>query len=632
MKKTKQTFDDGEVIFREEGPSDTAFEIVSGNVEITKQGDGGGVRLAILNPGEMFGEMGILDQGRRSATATAVGLVTVNAISRKDFLAGVRDKPELALGIMSQMAERLRGAGDMVAHGAPGDKIGDKIADKIAATTGTATGTTTGTAAEKAAGASPGGGLPEQARPAKAGEDGGKAGPAPAANKGLLAGLFNWKDMAKVERVEIQVEPLAGDEGNKHTRAIVRALAKRKGIRARMLRKPLQADPDARPEDQDKARETAARQALAETESDLLIWGEVTAAGSTLHLKFIPFATWNDAPPGSFSPGTILPLPVDITPTFADFLHATALAATIPKSEGKAAARIRDLPLALDAARAVFGDMPTDLTTRERAWVRACHANALTTVAVQRGDVGLYEHARDAYGECLQVLTEDEAPFEWAGLQKHLGAVLQAIAERTGDKTVLGEAADTYRAVLKRLNRDDQPFEWAAVQNRLGEALYRLDFESGDIEMLKHALGAFQASLQVYSRAKTPMRWAEAMDNLAQVTQVLGEQLKNSEALEKAAQACRAALEVRTKVKSPLLWAATQNNLGSALFLLGKMTGDIAHLHRSAEAFDLAGGVYRIRGMEKMVAVTDKNLEHVNQLLAHLQPKDLPPMDWEGDE
>ena len=128
------------------------------------------------------------------------------------------------------------------------------------------------------------------------------------------------------------------------------------------------------------------------------------------------------------------------------------------------------------------------------------------------------------------------------------------------------------------------------------------------------------------------MRWAEAMDNLAQVTQVLGEQLKNPEALEKAAQACRVALKVRTKAEAPLLWAASQNNLGSALFLLGKMTKALDHLRGSAEAFDLASGVYRARGMEKMVAVTDKNLERVNQLLTNIMPKDLPPMDWEGDE
>ena len=238
--------------------------------------------------------------------------------------------------------------------------------------------------------------------------------------------------------MRFQVAPLAGDDGKKHTKAILRALSKRKGLRARMLKKPLPENPDA---------------------------------------------------------DTILPLPTDITPAFADYLYAGALAATVPKSEGMAAALARDRPLALDSARAVLQEQSEGLTIREKSWLRACYANALTTVAFQRGDIGLFEGARDTYKDCLVTLTEEEAPFERAIFQKHLAAVLQAIAEKTHDQEMLGEAADTYRAALQGLNRDDHPFEWAAVQNLLGEALYRLDFESGDIEMMKHALGAFQSSL-----------------------------------------------------------------------------------------------------------------------------------------
>ena len=285
MKKTKQTFNDSEVIFREGDPSDTAFEIVSGKVEISKQGDGGNVSLAVLNPGDLFGEMGVLDQGIRSATATAVGAVTTSVISRKEFLAGVQDKPEIALGIMTQMAERLRGADNQLAGDAPGTVAG--AAAKAPLETG----------------------LPKQVSPDQ-GDDG--AGLAPAAKKGFLSGLFDFKDLPKIERIEVQVAPLAGDQGNKHTKAIVRGLAKRKGLRARMLKKPLPDNPDAEPGAQQKAREAAARKAMAETESDLLIWGEVMATGLTMHLKFIPFATWNDAPPGSFTADTILPLPTDL--------------------------------------------------------------------------------------------------------------------------------------------------------------------------------------------------------------------------------------------------------------------------------------------------------------------------------
>lgn len=605
MKKPKQTFGDGEVIFREGDPGDTAYEIVSGTVEISKSGGGGNVQLATLGAGKMLGEMGALDQGTRSATAIAVGPVTLNAISHKDFLAAMRDEPDLALGVMGDMVERLRGAGDKLAHGTGAPVLDSQVSDG-----------------------------------APADQEAGEA--ATATEPGFWSKLMSLKNAQRTERIEIRVAPLTGEDGAKHAGAIVRALARRKGIRTKALRKPFKVNPDASPAEQEKAFEAAARRALAGADADLLIWGETPVPGLALHLKFISFATWDDAPPGEFSPGTLLPLPIDIGDAEADFLHATVLAATVPKSEGKAAALVRDLPLALENAQALLDDMPADLTIHEKAWLRVCHANALTTVAVGRGDTSLYQRAAEAYRGCLEAFSEDETPVEWAAIQKNLGAVLQAVAERidqearsggaaTGiqSQEVLGEAADAFGAALKVLSMNEHPFEWAAAQNRLGEVLYRLDFESGDIEMLKHSIAAYQSALQVYTRAKTPMRWAEVMNNFAQVTQVLGEQLKNAEALEKAAQACRAALEVRTKAEVPLLWAATQNNLGSALFLLGKMTTNAAHLEGAAEAFDLAGGLYRARGMEKMAAITEKNLGRVNQLLARARPQDPPPL-WDG--
>ncbi|MCH7550736.1 MAG: cyclic nucleotide-binding domain-containing protein [Proteobacteria bacterium] len=593
MKKTKQTFNDGDVIFREGGPSDAAYEIVSGTVEIAKMGNDGNVLLATLGAGEMFGEMGVLDQGERNATAKAIGPVTVNAIDRKDFLAAVEGNPDTALDVIGNLADKLRGADDKLVHGA---------------------GTPTGDDAK-----------PQYLMP----QESAGAAPAPAltAGAGFWTRLLGLAALSETERIKVRVAPFSGEGGGEHAKHVVRALERRKGIRVKGLKKPLKVQPG----DPAKAVLAAARRVLADSESDMLIWGDVPPPELTLHLKFISFATWDEDPPGSFVLGTVLPLPVDFADPFADFLYAVSLAATVPKSEAKAAALARELPLALDGAGAVLDDGTGDMTRRERGLVRTCYANALTTVAIQRGEVSLYRRAVETYKECLSVLTEEETPLEWALIQKNLGSVLQSIAERSGDNEVLGEAADAFRAALKVLTRNDDPMDWAAVQNRLGEALFRLDFESGDIDMLKHALGAYQSAMRVYTRADTPMRWAEVMNNFAQVTQVLGEELKNAEAIEKAANACRSALEVRTKAKNPVLWAATQNNLGSALFLLGKMTKNADRLRGAAEAFDLASGVYRARGMNKMAAITEKNLGRVTQLLDQTQPKGVPRMRWESD-
>lgn len=591
LKKTKQTFDDGDVIFREGGPSDTAYEIVSGTVEIAKMGDDGNVLLATLGAGEMFGEMGVLDQEERNATAKAVGPVTVNAIDRKDFLAGIEGNPDTALDVIGNLSGKLRGADDKLAHGA---------------------GTPTGDDAK-----------PQHLMPKETADD----APAPVAGAGFWTRLLGLAALPGTERIKVRVAPFSGEGGDQHAKHVVRALERRKGIRVKGLKKPLKVQPG----DPAKAVLAAARRVLADSESDMLIWGDVPPPGLTLHLKFISFATWNEDPPGSFVLGTVLPLPVEFTDPFADFLYAVSLAATVPKSEAKAAALARELPLALDGAGATLDDAPGNMTRREKGLARTCYANALTTVAIQRGEVSLYRRAVETYKECLGVLTEEDTPLEWALIQKNLGSVLQSIAERSGDNEVLGEAADAFRAALKVLTRNDDPMDWAAVQNRLGEALFRLDFESGDIDMLKHALSAYQSAMRVYTRADTPMRWAEVMNNFAQVTQVLGEELKNAEAIEKAADACRSALEVRTKAKNPVLWAATQNNLGSALFLLGKMTKNSGRLRGAAEAFDLASSVYKARGMNKMAAITEKNLGRVTQLLDQTEPKGVPRMRWERD-
>lgn len=596
MKKTRQTFNDGDVIFREGDPSDTAYEIISGTVEIVKQGDDGTVGLARLSAGEWVGEMGALDHSTRNATARASGPITVNAVARQDFLEGIRDQPDTAMGIMSKLAERLR------------------------------------TADSKLAGVS--GPAPKNTAPESAPNQ--DADPAPSTDTGFWDRLLGFKGQGKVktrpEKIKIQVAPLFGDEEDQAAKWVVKALERRKGVRPRLFKKGLKVDPDAHPDDQAKAAEKSARRALADTESDLLIWGEVPAPGLTMHLKFISFATWNQDPAGSFGASAVLALPVAFENDYADFLYAISLAATVPKSEAKAATLARDLALALDSARPAFEAPPHDLTRRERGSFHLCYANALATVAGQGGKPALFQRAAAAYRECLAVIGENDLTPDWANAQKNLGASLQAMAERDNNEDVLGEAADAFRAALKVLNKDDNALEWAATQNRLGEVLFKLDFESGDTEMLKHALSAYQSALQVFTRTKTPMRWAEVMNNFAQVTQVLGEQLKNAEALEKAAQACRAALEIRTKAKAPLLWASTQNNLGSALFLLGKLTKNAAHMQGAGEAFGLAASLYQSRGMDKMASVTEKNLSHVNQLLIQFQSQGLPKMDWEKDE
>ena len=76
----------GQVVFREGNQSDFAFIIESGQIEVSRKRLDGNVEvLDILGKNEIFGELGMIDGGPRSATATALENSKVTLISRRDL-------------------------------------------------------------------------------------------------------------------------------------------------------------------------------------------------------------------------------------------------------------------------------------------------------------------------------------------------------------------------------------------------------------------------------------------------------------------------------------------------------------------------------------------------------------------
>lgn len=106
--QVKKTFPAGTVIFNEGEPGDTMYLVLRGTVEITKQVTGEAVRmLARLGEGAYFGEMSLLTNVRRSASAKTLEESELLEISL-DTLGGlVRERPDFALDLMRQMAHRL---------------------------------------------------------------------------------------------------------------------------------------------------------------------------------------------------------------------------------------------------------------------------------------------------------------------------------------------------------------------------------------------------------------------------------------------------------------------------------------------------------------------------------------------
>ena len=107
----RKTYPKENVIFFEQDEGDSLFIISRGSVKIAKISDEGKeVILAILGPGEFFGDMSLLDNQPRSATVIAVEETEVSAIRRKEFLTQIQENPQMAVKLMSVLSQRLREA------------------------------------------------------------------------------------------------------------------------------------------------------------------------------------------------------------------------------------------------------------------------------------------------------------------------------------------------------------------------------------------------------------------------------------------------------------------------------------------------------------------------------------------
>ena len=94
----------GEVIFRQGDPAEELFVIKSGKVEIRL-----GNRLVDTLPElAIFGEMALIDNAPRSATAIAATNVTLVPVTEKQFLVMVGHTPYFALNVMRALVRRLR--------------------------------------------------------------------------------------------------------------------------------------------------------------------------------------------------------------------------------------------------------------------------------------------------------------------------------------------------------------------------------------------------------------------------------------------------------------------------------------------------------------------------------------------
>ncbi len=97
------------MIILEEEYGDLVFVVQSGTIKITRVNDEGKeVILALLGPGEIFGELAILDGEARSANALAQENCHLLAINKEDFLEILKNNFSISFNLMCELAKRLR--------------------------------------------------------------------------------------------------------------------------------------------------------------------------------------------------------------------------------------------------------------------------------------------------------------------------------------------------------------------------------------------------------------------------------------------------------------------------------------------------------------------------------------------
>ena len=103
-----RTYRDGEVVIRQGERADCMYIVQEGQVEVVAEAANGDVRLGVLEPGNVFGEMALFSRAPRSATVRALGETRVLRIDKEGFLKRIHEDPSLAFRILQKMADRIR--------------------------------------------------------------------------------------------------------------------------------------------------------------------------------------------------------------------------------------------------------------------------------------------------------------------------------------------------------------------------------------------------------------------------------------------------------------------------------------------------------------------------------------------
>jgi CRP/FNR family transcriptional regulator, cyclic AMP receptor protein len=110
-------FDAGEVVFKEGDEGSTCYIVRSGRARaIREHPDGRSITLAHFEPGDIFGEMAMLDGERRSATVETTEGTEAIAILSADMHRLLREYPDISVKLIAALGQRLRDTNERLAR------------------------------------------------------------------------------------------------------------------------------------------------------------------------------------------------------------------------------------------------------------------------------------------------------------------------------------------------------------------------------------------------------------------------------------------------------------------------------------------------------------------------------------
>jgi len=135
------TFKPAQQMFHERDQGGICYVVRSGRIELFVE-DSNKQKLVVdvLEPGELCGELSLLDGGNRSTTAVALTDVEALVLERPEFVSFLRKQPDASLDVLSALAKRIRRADKLLKQRVQdpneliegGATLGDRVADSVA--------------------------------------------------------------------------------------------------------------------------------------------------------------------------------------------------------------------------------------------------------------------------------------------------------------------------------------------------------------------------------------------------------------------------------------------------------------------------------------------------------------------